>query len=244
MNVTVMKDGLRRRLRNIFQKNQPSSPPSVARLGEPFAGMLLSMHQGEAQIGEGGATFPIDAVTRISTEQGMWIHDFCRLTRPEATLEIGLAYGFSVVYFLAAIRANGHGSHSAIDPLQRELWHNIGRERARLLGMADSFKFFEKTAVEALTEFAREGKQFDMIFVDGDHRFENALFDFTLSTAVCKPGGHILLDDWWMPAIKKVVGFIRANRDDFTEVPTPLSNVVLFQKTGEDTRTWQHFADF
>jgi predicted O-methyltransferase YrrM len=244
MNLTGSKGDLLKTLRRILQRHRQSPPNLVVRLGEPFAGLLLSMYRGEPQTGEGGATYPIDAITRITTVEGMWIYDFCRLTRPKATLEIGLGYGFSVVYFLAAIRANGQGDHSAIDPFQRHRWHNIGAERAHLLGMTDSFKFFEKHAVEALSDFSREGQEFDVILVDGDHRFENVLFDFTLSAAVCSPGGHIILDDWWMPAIKKAVSFIRANRKDFTEVPTPVDNIIVFRRTGDDDRTWRHFVNF
>jgi len=46
-------------------------------------------------------------------------YELCRKVKPQATLEIGLAYGFSTIYFLAVLAENGNGHHSSIDPYQR-----------------------------------------------------------------------------------------------------------------------------
>ena len=78
----------------------------------------------------------------------------------------------------------------------------------------------------------------------GDHRFDRVLFDFSLASFVCEPGGHIILDDMWMPSIQRVASFIRLNRPDFTEVRTPVRNVAVFRMTGADTRQWDHFVPF
>jgi hypothetical protein len=47
------------------------------------------------------------------------IYELCRKVKPQATLEIGLTYGFSTIYFLAVLAENGNGRHSSIDPYQR-----------------------------------------------------------------------------------------------------------------------------
>ena len=46
-------------------------------------------------------------------------------------------------------------------------------------------------------------------------------------------GGHIILEDMWLPSIQRDVAFIRENREDFTEVETP----------GADDREFKHFME-
>jgi len=57
-------------------------------------------------------------------------------------------------------------------------------------------------------------------------------------------GGCIILDDMWMPSIRRVVAFICWNRNDFKELKTPLSNIAAFRRIGEDTREWNHYVEF
>jgi hypothetical protein len=74
----------------------------------------------------------------------------------------------------------------------------------------------------------------DIIFVDRRHLFDFALTDFTVSGELCSMGGHIILEDMWLPSIQRVVAFIRENREDFTEVETPVGNIGVFRRTGAD----------
>jgi predicted O-methyltransferase YrrM len=235
------------RLLNRFRKSEPdfATRKLVAPLGEPFVGVLGSMYDGEPQLGANGKLYPLDAVTRIPPSQGMWMYRLVRDTKPEDTLEIGLAFGFSTVYILAAIQSNGRGHHLALDPYEEILWHGIGRMREKVLNMKpEVFSFSNEDSIQGLTRLAREGKRFGVIFIDGNHRFDDALIDFSLASVVCEPGGYIIIDDLWMPSIKRVVSFIRRNRLDFTEVPTPISRMVVFRKTDSDKRAWNHFVRF
>ena len=83
-----------------------------------------------------------------------------------------------------------------------------------------------------------------MIFIDGNHRFDDTLVEFTLCAQACKMGGYIVLDDMWMPATRKAVSFVRQNRKDFSEVAMPVLNLAAFQRIAEDNRNWDHFCDF
>ena len=106
---------------------------TLASLGEPFVSVLCSMYDCEPQLGAAGKMYPIDAVTRIAPKEGMLIYQLVRDTKPDNTLEIGLAFGFSTVYFLAAIRANGNGHHVALDSYQSDAWNGIGLAREKVL---------------------------------------------------------------------------------------------------------------
>jgi predicted O-methyltransferase YrrM len=236
------------------------SPSEIGHRHQPFSGLpgyvkilsplppafhcaLLSMYNGEPQLGSDGERHSLTKIARISPEEGMWLYSLCRESKPKATLEIGLAYGFSTVYFLAAIHENGLGYHTAIDPFQRG-YQGIGSRQSQTLGMGDRFLLIEDKSFPALIHLAERGKMFEVIFVDGNHHFDNALVDFTLSAELCPMGGCIILDDMWMPSIRMAVAFIRSNRKDFEEIHTPVRNIAAFRRIGKDARDWRHYVGF
>jgi predicted O-methyltransferase YrrM len=203
------------------------------------------MYNGEPQLGGDGRPYPVNAKAAVPPRQGMWIYDLVRQTKPDNTLEIGLAFGFSTVFFLAALHNNGKGHSFALDPYEVQHWGSVGLTREKVLNLVPgTFVFSDEDSIQGLTRFAREQRQFGVIFIDGYHRFDDVLIDFSLASLVCEPGGHIILDDLWMPAIQRVVAFIRRNRMDFTEVLTPIRNIAVFRKTAADERPWHHFVEF
>lgn len=216
---------------------------SLESLRPVFRQRLKSMYSGELQPGNNGPA-ELDKITRISEPQGMWIYEtFCRL-KPKHSLEIGLAYGFSTIYILAAISQTGAGLHTALDPFQQESWSGVGALQAKHLGMESSFEMFEEFSVTALARFAAQQDRFELIYIDGNHRFDDVLVDFTLAAEVCPMGGNIILDDMWMPSIQTVASWIRSNRVDFREIPTPIENIAQFERVGNDRRAWDHFVPF
>ena len=85
---------------------------ALMRLGKPFLGDLQSLYTNQPQIGLDGKSYAIDASTRISVEEGLFLHDSCRNAAMTATLEIGMGYGFSTTFLLAALDANSGGQSS------------------------------------------------------------------------------------------------------------------------------------
>jgi predicted O-methyltransferase YrrM len=235
-------------LLNLFSKKTPRH--SVSRLellddlDAPFKSALLSMYHGEPQLGVDGQQHSLNEKVKISPEEGMWLYEECRKSKPERTIEIGLGYGFSTLFFLAALANNNFGHHSAIDPYQRSAWQGIGLSKANALAPSGRFRFVEQTSVRAAMELERENSAYGLIFIDGGHIFEQVLVDFFLYAKLCKIGGLVILDDMWMSSIRTVASFVRSNRDDFCEIPTPIPNLCVFQKVGEDERKWQHFRPF
>lgn len=224
-----------------------ASPPDriLSSLPQPFRSALLSMYASEPQLGEDGQMHALEGNTGLSPSAGIWVYELCRRVRPLATLEIGLAYGFSTVYFLAALAENGKARHTAIDPYQRHApgWRGIGLEHGKRFG-GDKFRFIEERSSAALIHLAEQSELFEIILVDGRHLFDLALVDFTLSAELCSMGGYIVLDDVWLPSIQRVVSFIRANRKDFAEFETPIANIAAFRRTGTDDRKFRHFVEF
>lgn len=83
-----------------------------------------------------------------------------------------------------------------------------------------------------------------LIFIDGGHRFENVMTDFVLADQLCSPGGYVVLDDAWYPAIETVVNYVRANRPDYAVAHLPVPNCTVLKKVGQDERGWESFKPF
>lgn len=233
--------------RFLKKSNAPVSlpPEEVLReLDSHYGKALLSMYRKEPQIGLDGQRHAIYSTTSISPEQGMWIYELCRSMQPKNTLEIGFAYGGSTLFFLAALAKNQAGRHTAVDPYERTSWHGVGLANVQSVCATSLFRFIEEPSDRAAIDLARENARFDVIFIDGGHRFEEVLVDFYLCANLCDVGGLIIFDDVWMSSIKTVMSFVRSNRSDFVEVSTPIWRFNVFRRVAEDTRQWDHFRSF
>lgn len=214
-----------------------------------FRSRLLSMYRAKPQVGADGKEHPIGDVPGMSPEEGMWLYGHCVKVKPTATLEIGMAFGYSTLYFLAAQAANGQGSHTAVDPLQSSIFSGVALTHAeaavREKGLGkDAFRLIEERSDRAAVDLVRAGSIFDVVFIDGNHRFDDVLVDFYLCAPLCAIGGHIVLHDMWMSSIHTVAKYLRANRADVQWVPTPAGNLGVFEKVAEDSRDWRHFRKF
>lgn len=212
--------------------------------------LLASLHAGAPQPGLGGASFEIDESTRISDDEGRALHLLASQIPARRTLEVGLAYGFSTAYLLGALDDAGGGHHTAIDPHQLGDWHDIGVHTAARAIQAsvnldeDSFTVVRQRSEIALARMQSTGAAFDLVFIDGYHRFDDVLVDFTLASLLVPVGGVIVLHDMWLESIACVASFIRANRVDFAEISTGCDNLFAVRRVGDDERNWDHFASF
>ena len=236
---------------NLFSKKTSGPPPPpvlqlelLDDLDAPFKAALLSMYHGEPQLGVDGQRHSLDEKVKVSPEEGMWLYEECRKSKPQRTLETGFGYGFSTLFFLAAIAKNNSGHHTAIDPYERSMWNGIGLTATNVLAPPGMFRFVEETSVSAAVELERVSSAYDLIFIDDGHRFEEVLVEFYIYAKLCKIGGLVILDDMWMSSVKTVASFVRTNRSDFSEIPTPIPNLCVFQKVGKDERKWHYFRPF
>jgi|tagenome__1003787_1003787.scaffolds.fasta_scaffold20920982_2 predicted O-methyltransferase YrrM len=213
-------------------------------LPQPYSRLLTAMTKREPQLGTDGVQYRLSTDTGVTVADGMYIYNLVRQVKPERTAEAGLAEGYSTLYFFAGLQENGRGVHVAMDPYERD-WHGIGVQKVNEAGMSKRFRFVEAKSSDVLPELKSERQSYQMIFIDGDHRFDGAFTDFFLSDAICSEQCYILFHDVWMPSTQKLISFIEHNRNDYVRRPVPEGvNIAAFQKVGKDHRTWQHFADF
>src|SRR5215475_2248823 len=178
------------------------TPPEVPAIDPRH--LLDSMYRNEPQLGRDGQLHEMDRKTRVPPDLGELLLQLHAELKPERTVEIGLGYGFSTLFFMMAMQRSGSGHHVAIDPLQID-FHGIGATRVQLVQMQNRFTLIEKESAVGLPLLAAMGMNAQLIFIDGQHRFDNVMVDFFLADSICPAGRVIVFDDLWMRSVQKMV---------------------------------------
>jgi predicted O-methyltransferase YrrM len=230
---------------NIKVNNQKSISSIIDPLPVAFKDALISMYNRQDQMGSDGKMYKLDAAAKILPEQGMCLYNLCKKIKPNRTLEIGFANGYSTIFFLASIKSIGMGYHVAMDPFEISDWHGIGLKKVEELKMDSFFRFVPEYDLFGLPDLARAKQKFNVIFIDGDHRFDYIFLDFTLADYIIADNGYIIFHDLWMPSTKKVLKFIKNNRSDY-EVQTDIFSpqMLVLKKIASDKRPWNFYSSF
>jgi predicted O-methyltransferase YrrM len=136
------------------------------------------------------------------------LYDLVKILRPDASVEIGLAQGISALAIAQALEDNAHGVHHVVDPYQSAAWDDIGLTNLRRAGLDGRVRFYEQFVEEVVPTLPPVG----FAFVDGSHRFDEAMVDFVLIDKRLEVGGIIGFHDLWMNALQKLLRYILANR--------------------------------
>jgi predicted O-methyltransferase YrrM len=159
----------------------------------------------------GAAGEPVElAPHSVEPELGAALRDLAIAEGAERTIEVGLALGMSALFLCQAVLPCG-GRHVAIDPFQQESWNGAGLRTLREAGVEDVVEVIEEESQLALPRLVSEGREFDFAFIDGDHRFEGVFLDLYFMTRLVKPGGLVVVDDMWMPAVRAAVAYVERN---------------------------------
>jgi predicted O-methyltransferase YrrM len=136
---------------------------------------------------------------------------FLETRRPERVLEIGTARGGT--FFLLSWVASEDAELITLDlpnglfgadsyPWRTNLVRSLGRERQQIHALrADS------QHAETLEQVRKLlcGEALDLLFIDGDHRYEGVKADFDMYAALVRKGGFVALHDI-VPGEEKYVG--------------------------------------
>ena len=114
--------------------------------------------------------------------------------KPKTTLEIGFAFGASGLVLAGGFRESGEAGrsqHCAIDPFQGNFWDEAGVVAFEDERLSDYLDFRCMYSCYALPELIKEGKTFDLIYIDGSHIFEDVFVDFYFGIRLFANGGVI-----------------------------------------------------
>jgi predicted O-methyltransferase YrrM len=151
-----------------------------------------------------GKTYPIQK-HGIDVAEGRFLSEFIA-SRPEIirTLEVGCAYGLSSLYIASALVGRLAAHHIMIDPFESTTWNRIGVTNLDRAGV-DFYELREEPSELALPQLMREGAEFDLIFIDGWHTFDQTLVDMYYANRLVKIGGYIIVDDGTWPSVSKAI---------------------------------------
>ena len=96
----------------------------------------------------------------------------------------------------------------------------------------------------ALPQFLKEGRTFDLGFIDGNHRFDAVLLDLFYLGRLVRRGGIVVLDDYNMPGIKRAVSFFLTNLGWTVEETIEDYAIVLRTALQADKREYWNFVEF
>lgn len=159
-----------------------------------------------------GSARPINS--HVSAEEGSFLQQIIRDTRPAISLEIGIAFGVSTMFICETLREIGSQQHIAIDPgpVYRPGTDALDRCGLGLLnlercGYRDMVDFHEAPSELVLPELLKRGQRIDFAFVDGWHTFDHCLLDFFYVNRLLNPGGVVVFHDTRLPGIRRVVRY-------------------------------------
>ena len=149
----------------------------------------------------------------VDPEQGRALTALVADEGAERTVEVGFALGLSCLHICAGLLRGGgtNPRHVAIDPTEAPHWRNAGLRLVERAGAAGMVDLVEEESSVGLPRLFAKGERFDVAFIDGDHRYDPAFVDLYYATRVVRPGGLILMDDMWMPAVRLAVAYFESN---------------------------------
>jgi predicted O-methyltransferase YrrM len=181
-----------------------------------------------------------DRGTSIKDSEGRVLAQLIQEGGYSRTLEVGMAYGLSTAYIMTAHR----GDHEAIDPYQRTGYDDLGVKNALKLGLSERLTLHRDSSHNVLPRLLAEQRTFDFILIDGGHRYDQIFTDCFYADLLLEQQGMIVFHDTWMRGTQLVLSFMKKNRPDYEVVKTPVRNLGVMRKVGEDERTWNHFKEF
>jgi predicted O-methyltransferase YrrM len=173
------------------------------------------------------------------------LRDWVQREKAVQTIEVGLAYGFSTLHICEGLVRNGNPNAKivAIDPNQLTGYSSAGLRSLEYAGVSEMVEFHSEESQLLLPAFVKEGRSFDLAFVDGNHRFDYVFVDLFFLGRLIRKGGVIILDDCDLPGIRRVVSFFVTNAG-WTIADTVGRIVILRTATTPDTRDFRFFAAF
>ena len=159
----------------------------------------------------------------------------------KSALEIGLAYGASS---MSLLEASNTLNLVSCDPFQKDDYNDSGLKKIKAANLQNRHTHLNAFSDRALPKLLEEKASFDLIFIDGDHKFSGAFVDFHYAAQLTKVGGIVVFHDLWMRALILICSYINKNRKDFVEIKVGSSNMCAFQRVDIDSRDGMSFNEF
>jgi predicted O-methyltransferase YrrM len=161
--------------------------------------------------GENDARIPLDP-TGLAAVDASEIRDLAVSEAVATTLEVGLGLGLGTISLCEALLEVGRpgARHVVVEGFPSD-FDGAGTRTIRDAGVNGIVEQVHEESQLALPRFVSEARCFDMALIDGDHRFEGVFLDLAFADRLVRPGGLVIVDDLWMPAIRLAVSYVDRN---------------------------------
>jgi predicted O-methyltransferase YrrM len=207
-------------------------------------------------VAEGSAVSRLDGSTHdlfpvaVPPSEGAALSDWVIREGATRTIEIGLGYGVSALFVCAGLLSQSvpERRHVVIDNHQGTRFANCGLQFLEEAGVMGLVEFHSEDSRLVLPELLREGRSFDLAFIDGNHRFDGVFVDLVYLGKLVRPGGVVFIDDYHLPGIARAVSFFVSNLGwTLEEVSTAEDRhhwAVLRTSRLPDERDYDYFVEF
>jgi predicted O-methyltransferase YrrM len=207
-------------------------------------------------VAEGSAVSRLDGSTHelfpvaIPPSEGGALSDWVIREGATRTIEIGLGYGVSALFVCEGLLSQSvpERRHVVIDNHQDTRFANCGLQFLEEAGVMGLVEFHSEDSRLVLPELLREGRSFDLAFIDGNHRFDGVFVDLVYIGRLVRPGGVVFIDDYHLPGIARAVSFFVSNLGwTLEEVSTAEDRhhwAVLRTSRLSDERDYDYFVEF
>ena len=128
------------------------------------------------------------------------------------SLETGVANGISTLAITEAIALNG-GHHYGVDPCQLNEHQGVALSLLEEYKLRSSFTLLDGPAHLEIPKLIEAEEKFDLVFIDGMHKFDYKFLDFFLADQVLKVDGFLVFHDILLPSTKKIYRYIKRSHD-------------------------------
>ena len=188
------------------------------------------------------SVFPVAVSPEVGEALRKWV------TREGAvkTIEVGLGYGISALHICEGLLLNRDPAarHVVLDPSQSTRFADCGLQVLEDAGVRHLVEHHAEFSEIALPQFLKEGRSFDLGFVDGNHRFDAVVLDLFYLGRLVRRGGVVALDDYNLPGIRRAVSFFVTNLGWTVEETIGDYAVVLRTALEPDKREYWAFVEF
>ena len=182
----------------------------------------------------------------VSLAEGEALRDWVSREGAVQTIEIGLGYGISALHICEGLLMNGNpdAQHVVFDPNQSQRFADCGLQVLEEAGVRQFVEHYAEFSEIGLPQFLKEGRSFDLGFVDGNHRFDGVFLDLFYLGRLVRKGGILILDDYDLPGVRKAVSFFVTNLGWTVEDTIEDYAIVLRTARQTDKRNFRYFVEF
>jgi predicted O-methyltransferase YrrM len=132
----------------------------------------------------------------VSPDAQALLYCLIRKFRPKVAVEIGTYLASTTEAMARAVADNGYGILHTVDPFAIKGYLRIATWPRRLRKVT---QFHLRDSMRWFGRMKRIGLRTDIVFVDGNHDYEFALFDIQSAAKMMNPGGFIVIDNIAQP---------------------------------------------